>query len=418
MNLGSKILHNTKLRIVFGLLLLMAFTSQSFAQEARETPEYIAGEKLFTGNCTACHAINKKVVGPPLADVYNKYETEWLYNWIKNPQAFTDTGDKLAIEASAFDASIMTPFAFTNAEIDNVLEYIRVETEEAPPPPPNGEENTKDNADTKPLTIFLWVITGLLLFIMLVMSRITGSLGRLVREKMGELVPEPIGVTKRLFNKKMLAALSIAALVFLGYNTVDSAQKLGRQQGYQPTQPIKFSHALHAGTHQIECQYCHSGASKGKSAVIPSPNVCMNCHKHVQEGPKHGTAEISKIYAAIGWDPVEGEYIEDYEQKPIEWIRIHNLPDHVYFNHAQHVNAGGIECQTCHGAIEEMEVVKQHSSLGMGWCIDCHRKTEVNFEGNDYYSIYHSFHEKLENGEIETVTVEDIGGTECQKCHY
>lgn len=410
-------MHNTKLSIVFGLLLLLGLSNQTFAQGPCDSETYISGEKLFVANCTSCHAVNKKVVGPALAGVNDKYDREWLYSWIKNSVAMVESGDKQAIAIfEEYNGSIMTPFALTNAEIDDILEYIQVA--------PQCEDEVLttvievDNSASTPILIFLGVITLILVCIMLAMSKVTGELGRLVRTKMGELVPEPWSITKRLFNKKMLAAASIAFLVFLGYNTVNSAQNLGRQQGYAPTQPIKFSHALHAGTHSIECQYCHSGASKGKSAVIPSPNVCMNCHKHVEEGPQYGKQEINKIYAAIGWDPVEKKYIEDYEQKPIEWIRIHNLPDHVYFNHAQHVNAGQVECQTCHGTVEEMEVMTQHSSLGMGWCIDCHRKTEVNFEGNDYYSIYKSYHEKMKNGEIQTVTVEDIGGTECQKCHY
>jgi len=215
-----------------------------------------------------------------------------------------------------------------------------------------------------------------------------------------------------------MALASILAVIALGYYTVGSATALGRQQGYQPAQPIKFSHKLHAGVQQIECQYCHSGAAKGKSAVIPSANVCMNCHKGVTEGPEHGKTEIAKIYKAVGWNPEKNEYIKDYKEQPIEWVRIHNLPDHVYFNHAQHVTAGKQECQTCHGPIEEMEVVEQHSSLGMGWCINCHRQTEVDFRGNDYYSVYEQFHKDLKDEKINKVTVEDIGGTECQKCHY
>ena len=193
---------------------------------------------------------------------------------------------------------------------------------------------------------------------------------------------------------------------------------MGRQQGYMPEQPIAFSHRLHACVNQIDCQYCHSGARQGKTSMIPSPNVCMNCHKAVKGSTEAGKGEIAKIYDAIGFDAEKLAYIEGYEQKPIEWVRIHNLPDHVFFNHQQHVVAGQVECQTCHGPVEQMDVLYQHAPLSMGWCINCHRDTEVKFAQNEYYDSYTNLHEQLKTGEISKVTVEDIGGRDCQKCHY
>jgi hypothetical protein len=191
---------------------------------------------------------------------------------------------------------------------------------------------------------------------------------------------------------------------------------VGLEQGYQPEQPIAFSHALHAGENQIDCQYCHYGAEKGKHSNIPSVSLCMNCHMYVQEGSKYGTEEIDKIYAAVGFDRETSQYIDGYEQKPVKWVRIHNLPDLAYFNHAQHVNAGNIECQTCHGPVQEMEEVYQYSPLTMGWCINCHRETEVDVKDNGYYE---EMHEKLKakHGDGK-ITVEMIGGLECGKCHY
>ena len=190
---------------------------------------------------------------------------------------------------------------------------------------------------------------------------------------------------------------------------------LGVYEGYQPAQPIKFSHKLHAGDNGISCVYCHSGATKSRHANIPSANVCMNCHKAVKKGPKYGEKEIAKIYAALDYDPKTQKYGPD--QKPIQWVRVHNLPDLAYFNHAQHYNVGGIECQTCHGPVEEMEELYQHAELTMGWCIDCHRNTEVNVEGNEYYTALHEeFKEK--HGADALFTVEEIGGLECARCHY
>jgi hypothetical protein len=254
---------------------------------------------------------------------------------------------------------------------------------------------------------------------------------------------------------------------------VDNATRMGRQQNYQPDQPIKFSHKTHAGLQKIECQYCHDSARRSKHSGIPGANTCMNCHSAINVGSRYGTAEISKIYASIGYDPLNKTYIDNYDklsneevekiyktwigqnymaekkltsldeagqilvekqwkgiktsltspgddkvQGPIEWVRIHNLADHAYFNHAQHVSVGKVACQDCHGKVEEMEVVAQHSNLSMGWCINCHRETKVQFESNGYYKHYEQFHKEIKDGKRDKVTVEDIGGLECQKCHY
>lgn len=271
----------------------------------------------------------------------------------------------------------------------------------------------------------------------------------------------------------MVSFLIFAGIILGGYTTVTRAVDLGRQQGYAPDQPIKFSHATHAGLNKIDCQYCHDGARRSKHSVIPAANTCMNCHKAIKTGSKYGTAEITKIFASVGFNPITNKYIDNYEnypddsikavftawieqeyktaknlttldqngqaevrkqwkdivssltsdvdkkvQGPIEWVRIHNLPDHAYFNHAQHVNVGKVACQTCHGPVEKMEVVAQNAPLSMGWCINCHREAEVKFKDNPYYANYTSLHEELKSGKREKVTVADIGGLECQKCHY
>ena len=192
---------------------------------------------------------------------------------------------------------------------------------------------------------------------------------------------------------------------------------IGVYTQYQPEQPIAFSHELHSGINGVDCNYCHSSARHSKHSGIPSANVCMNCHTYINEGTdEDGTKEIAKIYEAVGFDPDSRTYIEGYTQKPIEWVRIHNLPDHAYFNHAQHVVAGQIECQDCHGPIQEMEEVYQYSELTMGWCIECHRESEVKMEGNEYYAKIHD--ELKEKYGKDVFTVEEIGGLECAKCHY
>jgi hypothetical protein len=215
-----------------------------------------------------------------------------------------------------------------------------------------------------------------------------------------ELLDQKFNLGAIFQNRIFIGGVTLIFALVLAKAGIDSLVNIGVQQGYAPTQPIPFSHKLHAGEYQIECQYCHVGVNKGKTAVIPSANICMNCHNEIKRESPH----IQKIYAALEND------------KPIEWVRVHNLPDFAYFNHSQHVNVGGLACESCHGEIKEMEVVQQKSTLTMGWCIDCHRQTVVQAEGNAYYDKLMAVHTK--NGKYKPMKVENIGGLECAKCHY
>lgn len=206
--------------------------------------------------------------------------------------------------------------------------------------------------------------------------------------------------------KAIPALVLIVAFAFHMKVLVHEAIDLSRTQNYAPDQPIKFSHKIHSGENGIDCEYCHFTAWESKSAGIPSVSLCLNCHNVIRNGTQSGRFEINKIHAAVK------------SGKPVEWIRVHNLPDHAFFSHAQHVKAGKVECQTCHGAVEEMHILKQHSDLSMGWCVNCHRDTEVHFSGNAYYSIYSRLQEELKAGSRTKVTVEDVGGLDCMKCHY
>ncbi|MDB4582471.1 cytochrome c family protein [Draconibacterium sp.] len=187
---------------------------------------------------------------------------------------------------------------------------------------------------------------------------------------------------------------------------VNDAIRLGRQENYAPDQPIKFSHKVHAGENGIDCMYCHTTVEQGKSAGIPAANLCMNCHVIIREGTNSGKFEIAKVVNA------------SESGTPIEWNRVHNLPDHVFFSHAVHVGSGKLDCTQCHGQVEEMDLMKQHSDLSMGWCINCHRETEVNFADNKYYEHHLKLHEDLKSGEIAKVTANDIGANDCMRCHY
>jgi len=180
----------------------------------------------------------------------------------------------------------------------------------------------------------------------------------------------------------------------------------GLQQGYEPVQPVKFSHKTHAGQNGTECLYCHMPARYGRNAGIPATDICMNCHASVTEGSSSGEFEIRKVYTAR--DSAE----------PIPWIRINNLPDHVYFNHMAHYKIGKIDCVECHGNVEEHNRLSQFKELSMKWCLDCHESRRVQLPENRYYHIFTKELEKLFNNEKDSVLVKETGGWECVGCHY
>ncbi len=381
------------------------------------------GKALFQANCASCHALNKKLTGPALAGLEERgpwADRKKLYSWIRNPAGFAKT-DAYAAGLIKEYGVLMTAFpSLSDAEIDAVVTYINTPP---PPPPPGATVGSAPAAEDD--NSFLYGILSLVLAVVaLILLQINSNLKKLTDEKEGEKRAEPVAFWK---NKAYIATGIIILFLVGGYYTIQGAIGLGRQTNYQPEQPIYYSHKVHAGINQVSCLYCHGGAMEGKHANIPSVNVCMNCHMAINEykGPElvredgskvDGTAEIKKLYDYAGWDPALNKYTG--KGKPIEWIRIHNLPDHVYFNHSQHTKVGGVQCQTCHGPIQEMGEVKQFSNLSMGWCINCHRETNVQFKDNGFYSMYEKFHNDIKNGKMDSVTVEKIGGTECQKCHY
>jgi mono/diheme cytochrome c family protein len=398
-------------------IVILLFLPMAFGAQAQ--PD---GKALFKANCAQCHNKNMKadLTGPALGGVQERWEDEaTLYAWIRNSGAVIASGDAYANALfTKWSQSPMQAFPnLTDEEIAEILLYIdNIYTGEGKYAPAaiatiDGPEEGKESS---PLPYYLLI--GALVVLSLILARIISNLNYMNQVKMGEENAERKTIWQALTNKSLVGFVIFLLVLVGGYHTVNNAIDLGRQQGYAPTQPINFSHELHAGTHKIDCQYCHDGARRSKSAVIPAVNTCMNCHRAVEGETDAAKKEIGKIYAAAGWDPVQKVYTGD--TKPIEWVRIHNLPDHVYFNHSQHVVAGGLECQTCHGPVEEMAKVEQFSPLSMGWCVNCHRQTEVKFADNDYYKSYELYHKDLKEGKMDKVTVEDIGGLECQKCHY
>lgn len=447
------------------------------------------GKALFLEKCASCHNNNmvSDMTGPALYQVQDRWKKYpgALYDWIRNSQALADAGNPRAKQMINWATSAMTAFEnLENEQIDDILEYIELKGSGKYGPAEvatTGAEGTSiaQEEDSSPL-LGISLIVVLLMAIAL-LGRYINSLTRLSQQQEGQLVTPEKSVLGVLFSPGVVKVLLFSLVLFGGYTTVNSAIGLGRQQGYAPEQPIKFSHKTHAGVNGINCQYCHDGARRSKHSVIPASNTCINCHANIQKGSENGTEELIKVYAASGFNPMANSYIPTeatdeerakvYEQwlrktyakewkenetavntmikqqlasvegtynQPINWVRIHNLPDHAYFNHAQHVTVGKIKCQTCHGEVEKMDVLQQHSPLSMGWCINCHRQTEVQFRdglnasnkspydgddntANDYYTdykYYEQYHSELEEGKRSGVTVEEVGGLECQKCHY
>lgn len=211
----------------------------------------------------------------------------------------------------------------------------------------------------------------------------------------------------KIIKQKMVNITAILVAGILVYNTLyASAKNIGLSQNYAPAQPIKFSHKIHVKENKISCLFCHNSPEFSRESGIPTTNVCMLCHNKIKTGVMTGQFEINKIRKSFE------------KKKPIEWIKVHNLPDHVFFSHAEHVSNAKIECQTCHGDVQEMNVTQQFASLSMGWCVQCHRETKVQFEENNYYSGHRKLHKDLKTGKIAEVTADKIGANDCQKCHY
>ncbi|WP_353776847.1 cytochrome c3 family protein [Winogradskyella sp. 3972H.M.0a.05] len=427
-NLASKF-------FALGFIFLITISTSLNAQEG----DHKNGKTLFNTHCAACHKLDKDMTGPALRNVEARLsdtkglDRQWLYDWIKNNTALINSGDAYANEIKDFDASAMTAFPqLSNEEIDDILAYTAVDPCELDPqsspdcpgyiPPPPGEGGTVGGTSN---TLILGALALLFALLAMALILVKRTLNRFAEAK-GVVVADEKGANLWQAFVKNQFLLLVTAIFFLlasGYFVYGYLMQIGVDQGYEPVQPIHYSHRIHAGDNGIDCKYCHSSARVSKTSGIPSLNVCMNCHKTISEvapetlaeGQEYGVdynAEIQKLYDAVGWDGREFTG----ETQPVKWIRIHNLPDFAYFNHSQHVSVGGIECQTCHGPVEEMEVMYQYSSLTMGWCINCHRETNVKVKDNEYYAKIHE--ELSKKYGVEQLTVAQMGGLECGKCHY
>jgi mono/diheme cytochrome c family protein len=416
-------LFRSRILSILAVCITVAFSSNlAKAQDAA---------KLFKGNCASCHKpTDQKLVGPGLKGVKSRWpDNAKLISWVKNSTEFLKTGDAYANKIfEEYGKSVMPAQALSDAEINAVIDWAD-KGGDAPvastADTKNAAASTESNETSSDTYFYVLLVVGILLIILIrVLRTVNKSLKSLVDEKEGivkEIKPDLSPYQSFRYwasqNKKIVAIIGLLLVSWVLKQGWDGLMGIGVYQGYAPEQPIKFSHEIHAGQNQIACVYCHSGVEKSKHANIPSANVCMNCHAYIQEGAVSGKEEIKKIYAALDYNPETRVYGPN--KKPIEWIRVHNLPDHVYFNHSQHVKVGKIECKECHGAVDSMEVVKQNSPLTMGWCIDCHRKTEVDYKDNKYYEELHKqFVNDPAYKKGDKFTIGKIGGLECSKCHY
>ena len=407
------------------LLVTLLFPCLGTSQEA----DIQAGKALFNTNCAACHQLNRKAVGPALRGVTEKYDKEWLYNWIKNGTQMIKDGDPQAVAIwEEYNRAVMTNYPqFSNEQIDNILAY----TNFTPPAPAPAVANAQTVSQGSDISVNIILAVAIVIFTILIVMLflVQSTLIKIANASGVKIEVEPKRKIKPLWktiveNQFIMFLLVIGFLLSSAYFTYGYLMQIGIDQGYAPIQPIHYSHKIHAGANQIECKYCHSSARVSKHSGIPSLNVCMNCHEYIgeyngEEDLENGytkdfyTNEIKKLYSAVGWD--EENQVYTGNTQPVKWIRIHNLPDFVYFNHAQHAQVAQIECQTCHGPVEEMEIMYQYSPLTMGWCIDCHRESNVD-KDNEYYQKVHE--ELSKKYGVEQLTVAQLGGIECAKCHY
>jgi mono/diheme cytochrome c family protein len=422
-----KLFKQVSVSKVFFAVLVFSFTLNISAQEI----DIAKGKSLFNANCASCHKLNKNLVGPALKGVSAKYEKEWLYSWIKNSAALIKSGDDQAVAIyEEYNKVAMNAFPqLSNEDIDNILAY----TDYVPEPVVNADvgkvTTSSDSNSSLTNDIVLVLLTVVLLVLITMLFLVTKTL-RNIAEKNGINVEKEQGskfsIWQAFIKNQFLIFVSVILLLLSSaYFAYGYMMQIGVDQGYMPVQPIHYSHKIHAGANQIECQYCHSSARISKHSGIPSLNVCMNCHENIadyngEEDLEKGytkdfyTNEIKKLYKAVGWDEETQSYTGDTE--PVKWVRIHNLPDFVYFNHSQHVSVAGIDCQKCHGPVEEMEILYQYSPLTMGWCIDCHRESNIKVKDNEYYTKIHE--ELSKKYGVEELSIAQMGGLECGKCHY
>lgn len=426
--MNSRMFHFSFKSLLGIAMMLVLFAGNIAAQD---------GAKLYKQNCAVCHAshTDQKLTGPGLKGIFDRApKGDWLKNWILNSEKLIKGGDAYANKIfNDNNKAAMSVFEgqLSEADVNSILEFLKAPASVAGPKTPAGvpvADAGEAVSSIDPLYLILTVIVILAILITALRS-VRLSLQNSANRSEGKSETPELTFWEEikcwLGNNRRLVGVFCIILAFAGMKSCwDACYNISvyydwkTQKGYHPEQPIQFSHKIHAGDNEIACQYCHNTVEKSRHSGIPSVNICMNCHKGIQEGPTTGKTEITKIYAAAGYDPSAGTYDES-KANPIKWIKVYNLPDHVYFNHSQHVVVGKLDCTNCHGDVKSMGTIEQKNPLTMKWCIECHRETEVAMEGNAYYDrIHKALKEKYKGQHDVKFTVEKIGGLECTKCHY
>ena len=446
-----------KFSIKISLTMVLAFATLTYFSQD--------GEKLFKANCASCHNPVKNATGPKMQGVLQKWtdagEEELIYEWVSNPSKLYNSGkSKMAKAIWDWSPTAMTPQGhLSREEVESIFTYV---DNYAPPVAAVGGGSLASNDtlsnDSDSSDYWWWIISFILVFVLFAILGVRRELTAAVAAKEGKEFDSTrtFATNSRewlIKNWFVTMLLIVGVALFSGIELFGRAYQLGVYEDYMPSQPVAYSHKLHAGKMGIECKYCHHSAEKSKHAGIPSVNVCMNCHAIVHEGPQYGTEEIDKLHKAAGYNKNKQAYnldeFGDRIEEPIVWNKAHNLPDHVYFSHAQHVhtNTANIDCRQCHGPVQNytlgrvstIDEVNAYAAtdegmergliqltkplLTMGWCIECHNKKEIDLTSSGYYEEIHKrikLRADVNNKifEDDKVTVKELGGWECAKCHY
>jgi len=436
----------------FGALTFLFFagTNTAIAQ----------GEGLFKAKCATCHQPHKNGTGPKLFEVRKKWadggaKDGSIYQWVNNWQAAA-AADPYAATVSAWAPSAMNAFPeLKKEEIDAILDWVDAQPDPATAAANDGAAGadaasaTGEEAEEASNT-WVWIMLAFIFAVIIAaVSGVRRQLKFAVNEnETGDEDSKSYAEELRTWAWKNKIPVSVFGLIVVIALIVSGFQGLGEigvVEDYQPSQPIEFPHEIHAGVNGIDCKYCHNSVTKSKSAGLPTVNVCMNCHKQINGRTPEQQAKIATVYEAAGWS-TEGSGSYTGKSKPIKWNKVHVLPDHVYFNHSQHVGVGGVDCKQCHGdmtkqketarvvPVSELNKIEGNipltrPTLTMGWCIECHGEKEItagslDTKNDGYYNEIHKrllrndrtlYSKYLEDGKV---TVKELGGWECAKCHY
>ncbi|MDG1428186.1 MAG: cytochrome c3 family protein [Crocinitomicaceae bacterium] len=421
------------------------------AQEP-EAEASINGGDLFKSKCATCHHPFKDGTGPKLYDVRTAWSeggagAEAIYQWVNNWQTAA-ASDPYAAGVAQKKATAMTKFPdLTKPQIVAILDWVDSQEEKvagAAGGAAGGAEGVEGEEEGG--FSWIWIILGVL-FVIVILA--VSGVRRQLKAASGEAGSDTLSYGEEFKawawgNLRYVLIGSVVIFITLIVVLFQGLYSIGVVEGYQPSQPIDFPHSKHAGMSGIDCKYCHNSVTESRSAGLPTVNVCMNCHKQVAGNDDEQMEKIAKIYAAAGWDADAQQYTG--KTTPIVWNKVHVLPDHVYFNHSQHVEVGGVDCKQCHGDMTKQQstamvqpvvelnkiegnVQLTRPTLTMGWCLECHAEKEISTgsidnAGGDYYQEIHRrllygdkklYSDYLEDGKV---TVMELGGWECAKCHY